>query len=98
MKCHVVAGKLPNQDPANMAPDLAKVPQRLRAAWLDKWLADPASIAPGTRMPSNFPKDASENAYPEVLGGDQAKQIAAVRTYLLSLGSGNTGTGSGGTR
>lgn len=98
VKCHVVAGKLPNQDPANMAPDLAKVPQRLRAAWLDKWLADPGSIAPGTRMPSNFPKDASENAYPEILGGDQEKQIAAVRTYLLSLGSGNTGTGTGGTR
>jgi mono/diheme cytochrome c family protein len=98
VKCHVVAGKLPNQEPANMAPDLAKVPQRLRAAWLDKWLADPGSIAPGTRMPSNFPKDASENAYPEVLGGDQQKQIVAVRTYLLSLGAGNTGTGAGGTR
>ncbi len=98
VKCHVVAGKLPNQDPANMAPDLAKVPQRLRAAWLDLWLADPGRIAPGTRMPSNFPTDPAENAYPEVLGGDQKKQIAAVRSYLLSLGSGNTGAGSAGTR
>jgi cytochrome c2 len=98
VKCHVVAGKLPNQDPANMAPDLAKVPQRLRAAWLDQWLADPGRIAPGTRMPSNFPTDASENAYPDVLGGDQKKQIAAVRSYLLSLGSGNTGAGAAGTR
>ena len=26
IKCHVVAGKLPNQEPANMAPDLANVP------------------------------------------------------------------------
>ena len=76
VKCHVVAGKLPNQEPANMAPDLAKVPQRLRAAWLDQWLADPGRIAPGTRMPSNFPTDPPENAYPEVLGGDQKKQIA----------------------
>ena len=74
------------------------MPQRLRASWLDKWLADPGRIAPGTRMPSNFPSDASENAYPEVFGGDQQKQIAAVRTYLLSLGSGNTGAGAGGTR
>jgi cytochrome c2 len=98
VKCHVVAGKLPNQDPANMAPDLAKVPQRLRAAWLDQWLADPGRIAPGTRMPSNFPADASENAYPDVLGGDQKKQIAAVRSYLLSLGSGNTGAGAAGTQ
>jgi cytochrome c2 len=98
VKCHVVAGKLPNQDPANMAPDLAKVPQRLRAAWLDQWLADPGRIAPGTRMPTNFPAEASENAYPEILGGDQQKQIAAVRTYLLSLGSSNAGAGAGGTR
>ena len=69
-----------------MAPDLAKVPQRLRAAWLDQWLADPGRIAPGTRMPSNFPTDPSENAYPDVLGGDQKKQIEAVRSYLLTLG------------
>jgi mono/diheme cytochrome c family protein len=86
IKCHVVAGKLPNQDPANMAPDLAKVPERLRADWLHAWLADPGRIQPGTRMPSNFPKNASENAFPEVLGGDQAAQIAAVRAYLLTLG------------
>ena len=40
-----------------MAPDLAEVPRRLRAQWLDDWLADPQKIQPGTRMPSNFPKD-----------------------------------------
>jgi mono/diheme cytochrome c family protein len=86
VKCHVVAGKLPAQDPANMAPDLAKVPERLRAEWLNHWLADPGRIMPGTRMPSNFPVDAAENAFPEVLGGDQKKQIEAVRAYLLTLG------------
>jgi len=88
VKCHVVAGKLPNQDPANMAPDLANVPSRLRAEWLSHWLADPGRIQPGTRMPSNFPVDAAENAYPEILGGDQKKQIEAVRAYLLTLGKG----------
>ena len=88
IKCHVVAGKLPNQEPANMAPDLAKVPRRLRAQWLDDWLADPQKIQPGTRMPSNFPKDPQENAFPEILGGDQARQIDAVRAYLLTLGPG----------
>ena len=88
VKCHVVGGKLPNQDPANMAPDLAKIPTRLRADWLGHWLADPTRISPGTRMPSNFPSDPSENAYPEILGGDQKKQIEAVRSYLLTLGPG----------
>ena len=86
VKCHVVAGKLPNQEPANMAPDLAKVPERLRAEWLSQWLADPGRIMPGTRMPANFPSDPQENAYPEVLGGDQKEQIEAVRAYLLTLG------------
>jgi mono/diheme cytochrome c family protein len=88
VKCHVVAGKLPNQDPANMAPDLANVPRRLRADWLPHWLADPGRIQPGTRMPTNFPADPSENAYPDILGGDQTKQIEAVRAYLLTLGKG----------
>jgi mono/diheme cytochrome c family protein len=98
VKCHVVAGKLPNQEPANMAPDLAKVPSRLRAAWLDQWLADPGRIAPGTRMPANFPADPQENAYPEILGGDQKKQVAAVRSYLLTLGRGSGGAAAEGTR
>jgi len=85
VKCHVVAGKLPNQEPVNMAPDLANVPKRLRADWIAQWLADPGRIQPGTRMPSDFPTDPKENAYPEILGGDPSKQIAAVRAYLLSL-------------
>jgi hypothetical protein len=71
-----------------MAPDLANVPRRLRAEWLRPWLSDPGKIQPGTRMPANFPKDAAENAYPEVLGGDQARQIEAVTQYLMTLGPG----------
>ena len=39
-------------------------------------------------MPANFPKNAAENAYPEILGGDQAKQIEAVTQYLMTLGQG----------
>ena len=76
-----------------MAPDLANVPKRLRADWLAQWLADPGKVMPGTRMPANFPVDAKENAYPEILGGDQKKQIEAVRAYLLTLGGGGGGAG-----
>jgi cytochrome c2 len=94
VKCHMVAGKLPNQEPVNMAPDLANIPGRLRADWIAQWLKDPGRIQPGTRMPSDFPETASDNAYPEILGGDQAKQIDAVRAYLLSLGGGAAKTAS----
>jgi mono/diheme cytochrome c family protein len=86
VKCHMVAGKLPNQEPANMAPDLANVPSRLRANWIERWLTEPTKIQPGTRMPTNFPVDPADNAFPEILGGDQKKQIEAVRSYLLTLG------------
>ena len=48
----------------------------------------PLRIQPGTRMPANFPADPAENAFPEILGGDQKKQIEAVRAYLLTLGKG----------
>jgi hypothetical protein len=68
------------------------VPHRLRAEWLRPWLADPGRIQPGTRMPANFPKDPAENAYPEILGGDQAKQIEAVTQYLMTLGQGAAAT------
>ena len=54
-------------------------------------------------MPSNFPEKAEENAFPEVLGGDQAKQVEAVRAYLLTFGPGGgprprsrAGAGAGG--
>jgi cytochrome c2 len=95
IKCHVVAGKLPDQDPSNMAPDLADVPVRLRADWLSKWLADPGHIQPGTKMPANFPANPEENAFPEILGGDQKAQIEAVRSYLLTLGPGGLQTRAG---
>jgi cytochrome c2 len=94
VRCHVVAGKLPDQDPVNMAPDLAKVPDRLRADWLTQWLKEPSRIQPGTRMPASFPEDPAENAFPEILGGDQMKQIEAVRAYRLTLGGGRTARGS----
>jgi hypothetical protein len=69
-----------------MAPDLAKVPTRLRPDWLSVWLADPGRVAPGTRMPAAFPVNPDENAFPEVLAGDQKSQIEAMRQYLLTLG------------
>ncbi len=87
--CHVVAGQLPNQPPTNMAPDLAKAHERLRPGWIRRWLQNPARIQPGTRMPQNFPENAAENAFPDILGGEQQAQIDAVTQYLLTLGGGS---------
>jgi mono/diheme cytochrome c family protein len=90
VSCHVVAGKLPNQEPANMAPDLAMARERLRPGWIKSWLEDPMRIQPATRMPQNFPQRPEDNAFPEILGGDQKAQIEAVTQYLLTLEAGGS--------
>ena len=87
-KCHVVGGRLPNQPPENMAPDLGMVRARLRPGWIKSWLEDPQRIQPGTRMPQSFPERPEDNAYPDILGGKQQAQIEAVTQYLLTLGPG----------
>ncbi len=88
VKCHVVAGKLPNQPPSNMAPDLARARARLRPEWIKSWLKDPQRIVPGTRMPQNFPERPEDNVYPDILGGDQKAQVEAVTQFLLNLDHG----------
>jgi mono/diheme cytochrome c family protein len=90
VSCHVVAGKLPNQEPANMAPDLAMARERLRPGWIKSWLEDPMRIQPATRMPQNFPQRPEDNAFREILGGDQKAQIEAVTQYLLTLEAGGS--------
>jgi cytochrome c2 len=90
VKCHVVAGKLPNQPPGNMAPDLARARARLRPEWIKSWLKDPQRIVPGTRMPQNFPERPEDNVYPDILGGDQKAQVEAVTQFLLSLDHGGS--------
>lgn len=79
--CHVFAG-IPSQGVQGM--DLAVTDKRLRPDWFRRYLVDPASLRPGTRMPSFWPEGVSTK--PDVLGGDSAKQIEAIRAYL-ALGS-----------
>ena len=72
-----------------MAPDLAKVPERLRPGLADAVAGGPAAASsPARACRPNFPENPEENAFPEILGGDQAKQIEAVRSYLLTFGRG----------
>ena len=65
------------------APDLTTAPQRLRFAWFRRWLHDPQSITPGTRMPSNFRNGRS--ALATVLDGSEAAQVDALWGYLSDL-------------
>jgi mono/diheme cytochrome c family protein len=82
--CHVQGDKRPEGPPEGWAPDFALARRRLRPEWIITWLKDPQKVQPGTNMPSFFtgPDSGPDN----ILGGDEEKQILALRDYLMSLG------------
>ncbi len=84
-KCHQVGDKKPTGPPENWAPDLTKAGRRLNPEWLIRWLKDPQKLEPGTKMPSFFADD--DSGPEDILGGDEDRQVIAIRNYLLSLGS-----------
>jgi len=75
--CHMFAG-----NPSLGAPalDLATAGQRLKWDWFRRYLLDPQSLRPGTRMPAFWPNGVASNR--EVLGGDTEKQISSIWAYL----------------
>ena len=75
--CHVFAGHNSLGIPAL---DLTTVPKRLKPDWFRRYLLDPQSLRPGTRMPSFWPNGVAANR--DVLGGDTDKQIGAIWAYL----------------
>ena len=84
--CHQVGDLIPARDAADLAPDLGLTYERLRPQWVLDWVLDPQSIAPGTRMPANFPDGTTPF---EQLDGNAEAQIEAIRDHLfLTVGNG----------
>ena len=84
--CHQVGDLIPARDAADLAPDLGLAYERLRPQWVLDWILDPQSIAPGTRMPANFPDGVT---FFEQLDGNADAQIEAIRDHLfLTIGNG----------
>ena len=75
--CHTFAGHKSLGVPAL---DLTTVAGRLKWDWFRRYLLDPQTLRPGTRMPSFWPGGVAANK--DVLGGDPDKQIAALWAYL----------------
>ena len=75
--CHMFDG---NKSLGVPALDLATAGQRLRFDWFRRYLLDPQSLRPGTRMPAFWPNGVAVNK--EILDGDTEKQIFAVWAYL----------------
>ena len=78
--CHNLNGQKSLGIPA---VDLAHVPARLQPAWFMKYMLDPASLRPQTRMPAFFENGKSLNS--ELFKGDAAKQIEALWIYLKEV-------------
>ena len=82
--CHIMGGQRPEGGITVWAPDLAKVHDRIRPQWLNKWIRDPGKMIPGTRMPGYYPEP---NSGPkDVLDGDDERQIQAIVNYLMTIG------------
>ena len=62
------------------AIDLTQMSHRLKRSWFRDYLIHPASLRPGTRMPSFFPEGKSVND--EIFEGDTDRQIQALWGFL----------------
>ena len=78
--CHDLRGK---RSLGVRALDLATTTERLRPEWFLDYLLDPASLRPGTRMPSFFPDGVS--TVKSVLKGKPYDQISGIWVYLKEI-------------
>jgi len=79
--CHQQGSRHPEGPPEGWAPDLGMARQRLNPEWIIRWLHNPQEVTPGTKMPSFYPGGPDD-----ILGGNDDKQIEALRDYLMVLG------------
>lgn len=60
---------MPNvADSQSLAPNLTLARVRLRHDWIADWIRRPDEIIPGTRMPTNFPRDPETGGFSSPLG------------------------------
>ncbi|MCA9450614.1 MAG: hypothetical protein KC931_26060, partial [Candidatus Omnitrophica bacterium] len=65
------------------AVDLSVVPERLQPEWFKRFLLEPASVNPNTRMPAFFTD--GKSAFKNLFDGDASKQIEAIWIYLKEI-------------
>lgn len=78
--CHVMGDKTPAGPMEYWAPNLAYAHERLNPEWIIRWIENPQAQMPGTKMPAFYPGGPED-----VFDGDEAKQIVAMRDWIMSL-------------
>jgi len=81
LQCHIKGDKMPEGEPADWAPDLTLAKERLKPEWIKRWLLDPQSIQPGTKMPKFF----REGEYQEYIPGTPEEQAEAMKDFIMNL-------------
>ncbi len=80
--CHVQGDKKPEGPPEGWAPDLAMAKHRLNPEWIVEWLRDPQKFSREPRCRRSIPV-----VREDILGGNDERQIHALRDYLMVLGA-----------
>jgi cytochrome c2 len=71
-------------DTQSLAPNLTLSKLRLRHDWIADWIRRPDEMIPGTRMPTNFPRDPETGGFQSPLAQALASpQFASSRAALL---------------
>ena len=78
---------MPNvADTTSLAPNLTLARLRLRHEWIADWIRRPNEMINGTRMPTNFPRDAATGGFQSPLAlGIDSPQFASYKASLLPL-------------
>lgn len=84
--CHQRGEIKPEGPPEGWAPDLALARHRLNPEWIIAWLRNPSALMPGTKMPTFYNvEDEVPDGPEDILGGNEQKQIEALRDFVLTL-------------
>lgn len=84
--CHQQGDRRPEGKPEDWAPDLALAKDRLNPDWILRWLENPQELQPGTKMPQFYDvTDPAPDGPEDILGGDDRKQIEALRDFIMTL-------------
>ena len=92
-QCHGITAVNPENPPVpntadstSLAPNLTLARMRLRHEWISDWIRRPNEMINGTRMPTNFPRDAATGGFQSPLAmAIDTPQFAQYKTTLLPL-------------
>ena len=88
LQCHAVG--IPSRDRNATAPNFIEAASRLKPDWTRRWLIDPASIMPGTAMPSGLFKREGERwvfraTLPPAIRNYRGDHAELLVRYMLQL-------------